>query len=354
MPAALLGPILLALAGAAAACMLGWQLARAQAMRRERRESGESEREQSGRWLPEGALGGAGGGISPELMRQVQRIHITTKHQVNDLMAGEYSSVFKGRGMEFEEVREYFPGDDVRNIDWNVTARMQTPYVKEFREERELVVMILVDISGSGDFGTTGRLKNELAAELAATLAFAATRNNDKVGLILFTTQVECFVPPKKGRGHVWRLIREVLHHERQGRGTDLSEALSFLNRVVRRKAVVFLVSDFLDEADFEKPLRIANRRHDLVVFNIADPRESEMPDVGFVAVEDAEDGRRDWIDTSSKSVRKRYALAAKKRQAELSSQLRKLDVDLVSLSTAEDASSALSRYFRSREGRAR
>jgi uncharacterized protein (DUF58 family) len=354
VPAALLGPTLLALAGATAACMLGWQLARWQALRREGHKATSEGGSSGGRWLPEGALGGAGGGISAELMKQVQRIHITTKHQVNDLMAGEYSSVFKGRGMEFEEVREYFPGDDVRNIDWNVTARMQTPYVKEFREERELVVMILVDISGSGDFGTTGRLKNELAAELAATLAFAATRNNDKVGLILFTDRVECFVPPKKGRGHVWRLIREVLHHEREGRGTNLSEALSFLNRVLRRKAVVFLVSDFLDEEDFEKPLRIANRRHDLVVFNIGDPREAEMPDVGFVAVEDAEDGRHDWIDTSSKKVRKRYAAAAAARRTKLTTQLRKLDVDLVTLSTAEDASGPLSRYFRSRERRGR
>ena len=208
MPAALLGPILLALFGAAGACVLGWQMARYRNLRRERAGQVSSGHKETGRWLPEGALGGAGGGISPELMKQVQRIHITTRHQVNDLMAGDYSSIFKGRGMEFEEVREYFPGDDVRNIDWNVTARMQTPYVKEFREEREMVVMILVDISGSGDFGTTGRLKNELAAELAATLAFAATRNNDKVGLILFTDRVECFVPPKKGRGHVWRLIR--------------------------------------------------------------------------------------------------------------------------------------------------
>jgi len=354
VPVALLGPILLALAGAAGACVLGWQLARWQNLRRETSSPERDERGEHGRWLPEGALSGAGGGLSPELMKQVLRIHITTKHQVNDLMAGEYSSVFKGRGMEFEEVREYFPGDDVRNIDWNVTARMQTPFVKEFREERELVVMILVDISGSGDFGTTGRLKNELAAELAATLAFAATRNNDKVGLILFTDRVECFVPPKKGRGHVWRLIREVLHHERQGRGTDIGEALSFLNRVVRRKAVVFLVSDFLGAQNFEKPLRIANRRHDLVVFSVSDPRESEMPDVGFVAVEDAEDRRRDWIDTSSKKVRQRYAAAARKRQDDLSSQLRKLNVDLVSLSTSEGAADSLSRYFRSRERRGR
>jgi uncharacterized protein (DUF58 family) len=354
VPVALLGPILLALAGAACACALGWQLARWQNLRREDKRVDHHEGGEHGRWLPEGALSGAGGSLSPELMKQVQRIHITTKHQVNDLMAGEYNSVFKGRGMEFEEVREYFPGDDVRNIDWNVTARMQTPYVKEFREERELVVMILVDISGSGDFGTTGRLKNELAAELAATLAFAATRNNDKVGLILFTDRVECFVPPKKGRGHVWRLIREVLHHERQGRGTDLGEALSFLNRVVRRKAVVFLVSDFLDAQDFEKPLRIANRRHDLVVFSVSDPRESTMPDVGFVAVEDAEDGRRDWIDTSSKKVRLRYAAAAIKRQRDLATQLRKLNVDLVALSTSEGAADSLSRYFRSRERRAR
>ncbi len=355
MPTALLGPLVMALGGAVLAVIAGWQWAawvdRRDAARAEAAGGGHTK---AGRWLPDSALGGAKGGVSKELLAQVRRLHISTRHQVNDLMAGEYSSVFKGRGMEFEEVREYVPGDDVRAIDWNVTARMQKPFVKEFREERELVVMILVDISGSGDFGTTGRLKNELAAELAATLAFAATRNNDKVGLLLFTDRIERFVPPKKGRGHVWRLIREILDCEREGVGTDLGEALGFLNRVVRRKAVVFLISDFLDDAeDFEQPLRIANRRHDLVLFRIGDPREATLPDVGFIAIEDAETGRQAWLDTASSKVRKRYAGAAASREQALKTRLRKLDVDLVSLSTDEGVAAPIVRYFRARERRA-
>ena len=354
MPTALLGPLILALGGAVLAVLVGVWWATWQNQRDEERRRTRGGHHEAGRWLPDGALGGARGGVSSELLAQVRRIHIRTKHQVNDLMAGEYSSVFKGRGMEFEEVREYVPGDDVRTIDWNVTARMQRPYVKEFREERELVVMILVDISRSGDFGTTGRLKNELAAELAATLAFAATRNNDKVGLILFTDRIERFVPPKKGRGHVWRVIREILDCERQGRGTDLGEALSFLNRVVHRKAVAFVISDFLDKADFERPLRVANRRHDLVLFRVSDPRERVLPDVGFVAVEDAEDGRPAWVDTASAKVRDRYSEAAARRLRELQGRLRKLNVDLVEMSTDEGVAQPLVRYFRHRERRAR
>jgi uncharacterized protein (DUF58 family) len=351
---ALGGPLMMAAAGAVLAVLAGWLLASWVNDRDEAARKRRGGRQESGRWLSEGALGGARGGLSPELMAQVRRLHITTRHQVDDLMAGDYSSAFRGRGMEFEEVREYIPGDDVRTIDWNVTARMQRPYVKEFREERELVVMILVDISRSGDFGTTGRLKNELAAELAATLAFAATRNDDKVGLLLFTDRIERFVPPKKGRGHVWRVIREILDSERAGSGTDLAEALSFLNRVVRRKAVVFLISDFLDEDDFERPLRVANRRHDLVLFRVLDPREKSLPDVGFVAVEDAEDGRPAWLDTSSAGVRKRYAEQARRRSTELQTRLRKLDVDLVELSTDEGVAAPIQRYFRRRERRLR
>ncbi len=354
MPTALLGPLIFALGGAVLAVLAGVAWANWQNRRDEERRRARGGHDTAGRWLPEGALGGARGGVSNELLAQVRRIHIRTRHQVNDLMAGEYNSVFKGRGMEFEEVREYVPGDDVRTIDWNVTARMQRPFVKEFREERELVVMILVDISRSGDFGTTGRLKNELAAELAATLAFAATRNNDKVGLILFTDRIERFVPPKKGRGHVWRVIREILDCEREGRGTDLGEALSFLNRVVHRKAVAFVISDFLDEADFERPLRVANRRHDLVLFRVSDPRERELPDVGFVAVQDAEDGRPAWLDTASGKVRKRYAEAAASRTATLRGRLRKLNVDLVEMSTDEGVAGPLIRYFRYREARIR
>jgi len=346
VPTALLGPLLLASVAAVVSVVVGaWFARRADS----RDATGRTDAHEHGRWLSEAALGGVHGGLSPEVLAQVRRIHIRTRHQVNELMAGEYTSAFKGRGMEFEEVREYVPGDDVRAIDWNVTARMQQPFVKEFREERELVVMILVDVSRSGDFGTKGRLKNEVAAELAATLAFAATRNNDKVGLILFTDRVERFVPPKRGRGHVWRVIREILDCERQGRGTDLAEALSFLNRVVRRKAVVFLVSDFLSDTEFQRPLRIAQRRHDLVVFHVSDPRERALPDVGFLALEDAEDGRQAWIDTSSKGVRTRFAAAARRRNAELKAEMRRLGVDLVRLSTDESVTAPLIRYFSGR-----
>ena len=354
VPTALAGPLLMAFAGAVLCVLLGWFWATWQNERDDvaRRERGG--RQRSGRWLQEGALGGARGGVSPELLAQVRRLHITTRHRVSDLMAGDYTSVFKGRGMEFEEVREYVPGDDVRTIDWNVTARMQHPYVKEFREERELVVMILVDVSPSGDFGTTGRPKSEVAAELAATLAFAATSNNDKVGLILFTDRIERFVPPKKGRGHVWRVIREILDCERQGAGTDLGEALSFLNRVLHRKAVVFLISDFLSKDDFEQPLRIANRRHDLVLFRVQDPRERTMPDVGFVALEDAEDGRAVWLDTSSAKARNSYAAGARQASTDLQTRLKRLDVDLVELTTDEGVAAPLTRYFRTRERRAR
>lgn len=354
LPLALAGPLMLAVALAAASVAGGWLWARRQDERDEAARRSRGGRAESGRWLRQGALGGAKGGLSPELLAQVRRLHIATRHHVSDLMAGEYTSVFKGRGMEFEEVREYVPGDDVRAIDWNVTARMQRPYVKEFREERELVVMILVDVSPSSDFGTTGRPKNELAAELAATLAFTATQTGDKVGLVLFTDRIERFVPPKKGRGHVWRVIREILDCERQGSGTDLGEALSFLDRVVHRKAVVFLVSDFLSEVDFERQLRVANRRHDLVVFRIQDPRERTMPDVGFVALEDAEDGRAVWLDTGSARTRASYAQGAERRSAELKSRLTRLDVDLVEVSTAEGVAAPISRYFRARERRLR
>ena len=358
MVAGLLIPFLLGCLGALVAVVVGVAFAR----RREQRDDAEkvAAHTATGRWLDEGALGGGRKGLSPELLREVRRIHIKTGHRVTEVMAGEYRSIFKGRGMEFEEVREYVPGDDVRTIDWNVTARMQRPFVKEFREERELVVMILVDISASGDFGTKGSTKNKVAAQLAATLAFAATRNNDKVGLILFSDRIERFVAPKRGRGHVWRVIKEILDCERRGSGTDLAEALSFLSRVVRRKAVVFLVSDFLTGSqlgaadDDATALRLVNRRHDLVVFHVTDPRERSLPDVGFLALEDAESGQTAWIDTASPTVRKRYADKAAERSAALSKSLRRLDVDLVELSTDEGVAGPLMRYFRQRERRMR
>ncbi len=244
--------------------------------------------------------------IPKELLKKVRRIQILTSRTVNDVLAGQYHSAFRGRGMEFEEVSPYQVGDDVRLIDWNVSARYGQPFIKKFREERELTVMLVVDASRSGLFGSTEQFKLDLAAELCAVLAFSAIRSNDKVGLILFTNEVECYVPAKKGTRHVLRIIRELLFHKPKGRGTDISEALSFLNRVTVRKSVCFLVSDFLSTG-FEPALRIARRRHDLIPLIMTDPRELCLPNVGFVELEDSETGERRLIDTSSRRLRSRF-----------------------------------------------
>jgi uncharacterized protein (DUF58 family) len=225
--------------------------------------------------------------IPKEILKKIRRLQIVTNRVVSDVFAGEYLSVFKGRGMEFNEVREYQPGDEERDIDWNVTARMGRPFVKKFVEERELTVMLLVDASASSRFGTRDRFKSELAAELCAVLAFSAIRNKDRVGLVIFTDRIEKFVPPGKGSRHVLRVIREVLYFRPQGRGTDISLALDYLNRVIRRRSVVFLVSDFL-AAGFERALRVSARRHDLVALLVRDPREEELPPAGLVRLEDA------------------------------------------------------------------
>ncbi|NUO81345.1 DUF58 domain-containing protein, partial [candidate division KSB1 bacterium] len=234
--------------------------------------------------------------IPKEILKKVRRLEIQTRALVNDVFSGEYHSVFKGRGMAFAEVREYVLGDDVRNIDWNVTARTGHPFVKVFDEERELTVMLLVDVSSSGEFGTHEQMKGDIAAEICALLAFSAIKNNDKVGLIIFTDRIEKFVPPKKGRTHVLRVLREVLYHKPEGHGTNITTALEYLNRVIRRKAVVFLVSDFLSEG-YEKALRVAGKRHDLVAIPITDPRETEIPNVGLVELEDAETGEVHLLD---------------------------------------------------------
>ena len=228
--------------------------------------------------------------IPQEVMKTIRHIQIRTSHMVNDMLAGQYKSIFRGQGMEFEEVREYVPGDDIRLIDWNVTARTAVPHIKKLVEERELTVMLLVDASGSGRFGSKDRFKNELAAELCAVLAFSAIKNNDKVGLIIFTHEVELYVPPNKGRRHVLRVVREVLYFKPKGRGTNIPEALHFLNGVTKRRAVAFLVSDFMED-DYEIPLRIANKRHDIIAVTVTDPREEELPDVGLINVQDAETG---------------------------------------------------------------
>jgi len=287
--------------------------------------------------------------IPEEVLKKIHLIHIRTKHLVNDVMAGEYESAFRGRGMEFQEVREYLPGDDVRSIDWNVTARMDRPYVKLYREERELIVMLLVDISASGQFGSRKKLKKEVAAEVAALLAYTAIRNNDKVGLILFTDRVEKFVPPKKAGGHGWRVIREILSFQPQGQGTDLSQALDFLGHVMRKRCICFLISDFLSSG-YEKPLRLSGKRHDLVAVSIGDPREQELPKVGFLELEDAETGETLLIDTGNPDLRRQYADHQRRAAEERIQLFRSMDLDHVALSTHVSYVDPLLAFFRRRE----
>lgn len=289
--------------------------------------------------------------IPQEVMRQIRRIQIRTNHMVNDILAGQYESVFKGQGMEFKEVREYVPGDDVRMIDWNVTARTNTPHVKLLAEERELTVMLMVDVSGSGQFGSVSRFKNELAAELCAVLAISAIKNNDKVGLIVFSDDVEHYIPPSKGRRHVLRVIREVLFYKPKGRGTNIPAALRYLNSVTKRRAVAFLVSDFLAEG-YEVGLRMANKRHDVIAVQVTDPREESLPDVGLVCVRDAESGRESLVNTSDKEVRARYAKAAGERARVRQQVFQRTRVDVIEVRTDRPYVDAIYRFFRMRERR--
>lgn len=289
--------------------------------------------------------------IPAEVMQKIRRIQIRTSHMVNEILAGAYHSVFKGQGMEFEEVRVYVPGDDIRLIDWNVTARTSEPHVKILVEERELTVMLMVDASGSGRFGSVARFKNELAAELCAVLAFSAIQNSDKVGLIIFTDEVELYVPPDKGRRHVLRVIREVLYFKPKGIGTDIPEALHFLNGVTKRRAVAFLVSDFM-EADHESALRIANKRHDMIAVTVTDPREEELPNVGLVNVRDAETGREVLVNSSDPRVRREYAEAAANRAKERDEIFRRTRVDSINVRTDCDYIDEIYRFFRMREMR--
>jgi uncharacterized protein (DUF58 family) len=286
--------------------------------------------------------------IAREILRKVRRIEIRTRKLVNESLAGGYHSVFKGRGMEFSEVREYQFGDDIRTIDWNVTSRMGHPYVKKHVEERELTVVLVADVSGSNAFGTAGRLKGEMMAEIGALLAFSASRNNDRVGLILFTDRVEKFVPPRKGRRHALRVVREMLYGTPAGRGTDLAAALDYLGRVVRRRAVVFVISDFLAEG-YERSLRIANRRHDLVALAVDDPRELDLPAVGLLALEDAETGRLQVVDTGSARLRRRFREAAALRLRERAERFRRLSIDSVELRTDQPYDVPLVRFFERR-----
>jgi uncharacterized protein (DUF58 family) len=291
--------------------------------------------------------------IPREILKQVRRIEISTRGLVNEVFSGEYHSVFKGRGMNFAEVREYQYGDDIRNIDWNVTARAGSPFVKVFEEERELTVMLVVDVSASGDFGTRERLKAELAVEICALLAFSAIKNNDKVGLIIFSDRVEKFVPPRKGRRHVLRVLRELLYHEPEGRGTDIGVALEYLAHIQRKRAVVFLVSDFRDEG-FDKALAVAGRRHDLVAVRIGDEREEVLPPLGLLELEDPESGERVLVNTSSRAFRTAFQEENARRAAALDRTLRRSKVDTIDIRTGEPYVKALMRFFRERARRRR
>lgn len=286
-----------------------------------------------------------------EILKKIRRLELRTRRLVDSMFAGSYHSVFKGRGMNFEEVREYNPGDEIRSIDWNVTARMNAPFVKKFTEERELTVMLVVDVSGSEDFGSVNSSKRELAAEVASILAFSAIQNNDKVGLLLFSDEVELFIHPKKGRMHTLRLIREMLYFRPRRRGTNLAAALEYLNKVVTRRAVVFLISDFLDEG-YARPLAVAARRHDLVAIPVVDPGEEDLPDVGLVTFEDPETGEQIEINTSSRALRGAYLALEEKRKRGIEQELRKLGIDMIPLRTNEDYLRVLRAFFDRREQR--
>jgi uncharacterized protein (DUF58 family) len=291
--------------------------------------------------------------LPSETLRQAKRIQIRTRRLVDGLFAGPYHSVFKGHGIEFAEVREYIPGDDVRMIDWNVTARLGHPFVKRYVEERELTVMLLVDVSASGRFGSVARQKTEIAIELAALLALAASRNHDRVGLILFSDRIERFVAPQKGKNRALRLIYETLALAPQGRGTDLAGALDYLHRVTPRRAVVFVISDFL-ASDYERQIRLIHRRHDLVPICIADRREQELPDVGLLALADLETGQPVLVDTGSARVRAFYKAQWLERQSALRRLFQRLGLDLIEVTTDQSYVQALLRFFHLREQRLR
>jgi uncharacterized protein (DUF58 family) len=293
------------------------------------------------------------------IMSGMRQLEIRTRRMVNDSLVGAYHSVFKGRGMDFDEVREYSPGDEVRTIDWNVTARAGRTFVKKFTEERELTIFLLVDISASGNFGSTALAKRDLAAELASVLAFSAIRNSDKVGLLLYTDRIERYLPPKKGRRHVLRVVRDILYHTPEGRGTDTVKALDVINHVLHRRAIVFLISDFVAPGDpvaaraaLRRAMRQTNRRHDLVAVHIEDKHEKEIPNLGILALEDAETGEVIELDTARAAVRKRFKDQAAERSRRLVSDLRAEGVDTLQLETGAPYIPALQRFFKTRERR--
>ena len=283
-----------------------------------------------------------------DLLKKVRKIEIKTRGLTNHIFAGEYHSAFKGRGMAFSEVREYQYGDDIRNIDWNVTARFNHPFIKVFDEERELTVMLVVDVSGSRDFGTSERLKKTLIAELSAVIAFSAIQNNDKIGAILFTDHVEKFIPPKKGRQHILRLIRELIEFEPQSKTTGVGEGLRFLTNAIKKRSIAFVISDFISP-DFEESLKIVNRKHDVVCLRIYDRREMALPSMGLIKVKDAETGTFTWIDTSSRVVREKYTLWWEERQSALGDLFAKSGIDNVLIRTDEDYVKPLINLFKQR-----
>lgn len=283
-----------------------------------------------------------------ELLKKVRKIEIKTRGLSNQIFSGEYHSAFKGRGMTFSEVREYQPGDDIRSIDWNVTARFNTPFVKVFEEEREMTVMLLVDVSASGEFGTQKQLKQELITELCAVLAFSSIQNNDKIGIIFFTDKIEKFIPPKKGKSHVLRIIRDLIEFEPEHKKTDIQLALKYLTSVIKKRSIAFVISDFMTD-NFSDAMKIANKKHDLVALRIYDKREQELPNIGLVKMMDAESGALKWIDTSDKNVRIHFAANAKRHEAYLKELFTKSGVDTANINTSESYIQPLTNLFKRR-----
>ncbi len=293
--------------------------------------------------------------LTSELMQKIRRIEIRTKRLVNDSFAGEYHSVFKGRGMAFDEVRPYQPGDEIRTIDWNVTARTGETHVKRYTEERELTVMLVVDASASENFGSVNRFKRELAAELTAVLSFSATSNNDKVGLLIFTDQIELFIPPRKGRKHILRLIRELLAYEPQNSGTDIKMALDKVNQILKRRSIVFLVSDFMAEPEsYRQAMAITNKRHDLIAIDLNDPLDTEISDVGLLALEDPESGEIVWVDTGDKAWQHAFAMKSDAFEVEKTAVFRKSGVDQININTNQEYTIPLTAFFYERANRRR
>jgi len=289
--------------------------------------------------------------ISIELMQKIRAIQIKTSHMVTELMAGEYVSAFKGRGMEFNAVREYTPGDDVRLIDWNVTARMDQPFIKEYIEKRELNVMLMVDVSSSGEFGSTGKFKNEISAEVASILAFAAIRNNDKIGLIVFSNKIEHYIPPKKGKAHVWNIIRTILNYQPEGRLTDLNIPLEYLLKIQKRKCIAFLISDF-QATNYETNVKLARQKHDLVAISISDPRERDLPKIGLINLRDSESGETLLVDTDNREMTKLLTSYEREKRGKFKKLFRSIGVDTIEIDTDGSLVEPIIRYFKIREKR--